>query len=173
MVSKYNNKCYFILDICFDMNTDSTFELRHEHEHFEVSFFDYFCKRYGQTITQKKQPMIKACQYDPNRSASGQVPPSVQCCYLVPELCHLVGMTEQMRNKRSVWREIKQVIRVDAPIKIERMKSLIAKIFSVEKKNQTLSTWGLKLKDVPAKHKGYKLDPGNIVMGPKPLTSYD
>jgi hypothetical protein len=49
------------------------------------------------------------------RASHGQAAETVQ---LVPELCHLVGMTEAMRNRRLVWREIKQVLKVDGPIKI-------------------------------------------------------
>ena len=38
--------------------------------------------------------------------------------YLVPELCYLVGITDQMRNRKDVWREIKKVLKVDAPVRI-------------------------------------------------------
>lgn len=34
---------------------------------------------------------------------------------------------------------------------------------------QIMNNWGLKLDKVPAKHRGYKLEPGNIIMGPKPI----
>ena len=33
------------------MNTESTFELRTSGECFQVSYFDYFTKRYSQAIT--------------------------------------------------------------------------------------------------------------------------
>lgn len=103
IVSKYNHRCYIIEDLCFDMNTESTFELRTSGECFHVSYFDYFTKRYQQTITQKKQPMIRAIQADPKASNATEA----KSCFLVPELCHLVGMTDQMRNRRHTWREIK------------------------------------------------------------------
>jgi hypothetical protein len=51
VISKYNNICYFVKDICFDMNTESTFTLTHKKETFDVSFYDYFTKRYGVEIT--------------------------------------------------------------------------------------------------------------------------
>lgn len=109
VVTKYNNKTYVVEDINFGMNTESKFELTHENEIFEVSYFDYFTKRYNEEITQKKQPMIMA--------SNG--------VYLVPELCYLVGMTEQMRNRKAIWSEIKKVLRVDAPVKIRQMEYFI------------------------------------------------
>ena len=45
--------------------------------------------------------------------------------YLVPELCYLVGITDQMRNRKDVWREIKKVLRVDAPVRIRQMEVFI------------------------------------------------
>lgn len=54
VVTKYNNKTYIIENINFDMNTESKFELNHGNECFEVSYFDYFSKRYSEVITQKK-----------------------------------------------------------------------------------------------------------------------
>jgi hypothetical protein len=105
VVSKYNNKCYYIKEVCFDMNTESTFEMSHENELFQVSFFDYFTKRYGQQITQIKQPMIKASKVNPLKQSKDEktVEDDEKCCYLVPELCHLVGITDQMRNKKMLW----------------------------------------------------------------------
>jgi aubergine-like protein len=85
--------------------------------------------------------------------------------HLVPELCYLVGMTDQMRNRRHIWREIASTLRVDAPIKINRMKILIENIF--KKSKPLLQSWGVNLSKAPVKHIGYKLDPGNIVCGPK------
>ena len=57
---RYNNKTYIIENINFEMNTESKFILTHEDESFEVSYYEYFTKRYNEAITQKKQPMIKA-----------------------------------------------------------------------------------------------------------------
>ena len=54
VISKYNNQTYIIEKIDFDMNTESKFELAHHGEKFDVSYYDYFTKRYKEDITQKK-----------------------------------------------------------------------------------------------------------------------
>ena len=36
------------------MNTESKFKLAHDSDEFQVSYFDYFTKRYQEEITQKK-----------------------------------------------------------------------------------------------------------------------
>ena len=89
--------------------------------------------------------MIRAVQADPKTSIASEA----KSCFLVPELCHLVGMTDQMRNRRHTWREIKQVIRVDAPVKIQRMQALVQKLLANEKSGEVLSKWGLALSSTP------------------------
>ena len=74
-----------------------------------------------------------------------------------------------MRNRRFVWREIKQVLRVDAPKKIDQIKVLIDKLFENEDSKRIMDNWGLKIEKTPAKHRGFKLDPGFIIMGPKAI----
>lgn len=76
------------------MNTESTFTLSHEKETFDVSFFDYFTKRYGVEITQKKQPLILAVKTNPVNKNGDLLDSKPEDCYLIPELCYLVGMTD-------------------------------------------------------------------------------
>ena len=40
-----------IEDINFDMNTESKFELSHDDDQFQVSFYYYFTKRYRESAT--------------------------------------------------------------------------------------------------------------------------
>jgi phage FluMu protein gp41 len=72
------------------------------------------------------------------RSSHGQTAETVQ---LVPELCHLVGITENMRNRRLIWKEIKQVIKVDGPIKIQAMNSLVERVLTNVKNMDLLKDW--------------------------------
>ena len=154
VVTKYNNKTYLVEDIDFDINTESTFQINHGDEGFQVSFYDYFTKRYREEITQKKQPMILA----KTDHGSDNV-------HLVPELCYLVGMTDQMRNRRFVWREIKQILKVDGPIKIQAMENLLHKVVKNAKNIALMTNWQVSLSMKPKKHRGYKLNGGNIIMG--------
>ena len=48
------------------------------------------------------------------------------------------------------------------------MEALIEKIFQNEKAKSISKDWALKLNKQPEKHRGYKLDGGNIIMGVKP-----
>ena len=89
--------------------------------------------------------------------------------YIVPELCYLVGLTEQMKSRvKTVYRDYKQVVRVDAPKKIDEIRVLLDKLFDNEDSMKMLEDWGVEQSRTPAKYKGHKLDAGNVIMGPKP-----
>jgi len=49
------------------------------------------------------------------------------------------------------------------------MEVFIEKLFDCEESKMLMDDWGLNLSRAPSKHRGYKLDAGNIVMGPKPI----
>jgi len=103
------------------MNTESKFKLSHDNDEFQVSYFDYFTKRYQEEITQKKQPMILARAKLPPRKArkrSGLGSEFEEMAhsevdrdnfvYIVPELCYLVGLTEQMKSRtKTIYRDYK------------------------------------------------------------------
>lgn len=86
--------------------------------------------------------------------------------YIVPELCYLVGLTEQMKSRtKTIYRDYKQVVRVDAPKKIDEIQVLLDKVFQNEDSMKLLEDWGAEQSRTPTKYKGFKLDAGNIIMG--------
>jgi hypothetical protein len=45
-----------------------------------------------------------------------------QIVYLVPECCMPVGMTEEMRSDKAIFRQVKMTERTDAPIRVDETK---------------------------------------------------
>jgi hypothetical protein len=62
------------------------------------------------------------------------------------------------------------LLRTDAPKKIAEIQTLVTKMFGNEECLAQMNRWGLKIAKTPSKHTGYKLIPGNIIMGQKPLS---
>ena len=48
------------------------------------------------------------------------------------------------------------------------MTSLITKMFENKDSSTIIDKWGIQISNKPEKHKGYKLDPGNLTMGATP-----
>lgn len=45
--------------------------------------------------------------------------------YLIPELCRLVGLTEQMKDDFKLMREYNSSVKTDAPVKVKECLQLL------------------------------------------------
>jgi len=88
-----------------------------------------------------------------------------QVVHLVPELCVFVGVTDQIRDDRKVWREIKLARRTDAPVKIKEATSLIASIMTNARCISKMQSWRFYFHQQVLGLQGKKYEAGNILMG--------
>ena len=86
----YNKRTYRLDDIAFDKNPRTTFHLRKEDR--DISYIDYYKSRYQIVIKNETQPLLvsRPTRKDKNRGDDEPV-------YLIPELCGMTGLTEDMR----------------------------------------------------------------------------
>ena len=56
-------------------------------------------------------------------------------------------------------------MKVDGPIKVQAMEHLLHKVVKNAKNIALMTNWQVSLSMKPKKHRGYKLDGGNIIMG--------
>ena len=90
VMTYYNKKTYRIDEVTFDVNPLSTFHLRKEDR--DISYVEYYKKHYDITIKNEKTPMLisRPSRRDVNRGDCLPI-------YLVPELCAMTGLTDDMR----------------------------------------------------------------------------
>ncbi len=90
VMTAYNKRTYRIDDIDFDKNPRSTFHLRKEDR--DVSYLDYYWTRYQQRISNDTQPLLLSRPTKKDRNRGDDQP-----VLLVPELCGMTGLTDEMR----------------------------------------------------------------------------
>lgn len=78
MVTQYNNVTYKIDDVDFSLKPSSTFTLNNPAQE-KVSFSAYVEQKYKVKVSDQVQPLLVS-----NR------------CYIIPELCFAIGMTERL-----------------------------------------------------------------------------
>ncbi|XP_053668033.1 protein aubergine-like [Anopheles marshallii] len=110
VMSVYNQKMYKICDVDFTSSPMSTFPTK---EGENVSFMDYYRKQYNITIRDPKQPMLLS---QPNERLGIDKP-----ILLVPELCRLTGITDDMRRDFNLMRAIADHTRIGADMRIQRL----------------------------------------------------
>ena len=105
VLTGYNNKCYKVDDIDWDMTPSSKFV---DHNGEEKSFVDYYKKHYGITIKDEKQPML----INRAKKKTAEEADVAKLIALVPELCNLTGLTDQMKNDFRVMKDVALFTRV-------------------------------------------------------------
>ncbi|XP_043484450.1 piwi-like protein Siwi [Leptopilina heterotoma] len=137
VLTDYNNNHYRIDDIDFTTRPSSTFKLKSGES---VSYQDYYAKKYGIRIKNQSQPMLVSRSKPKDRRA-GQA----ELIYLVPELCRLTGLTDDMRSDFRTMNALATYTKLDPRTRIERLKSFNARLLREPKVVKELSEWGLKL----------------------------
>ena len=87
---------YRVDDICWDITPKSTFTNSRGKE---ISFLEYYKTQYSIEIQDVDQPML--LHVDKKRKAFEAEPEERYIC-LVPELCTMTGLTDNMKNNFSV-----------------------------------------------------------------------
>lgn len=91
VVTKYNQKTYRIERVEFDMSPETTFEQNGT----AVSYLEYYKTKYNETVSDANQPLL----INKDRKTGNEVA-------LVPELCQLTGLTDQMRSDFRLQKDL-------------------------------------------------------------------
>lgn len=139
VLTKYNNKLYKVDDILWDANPKSTFT---SSTGVEVSYYDYYKKQYEIEITDMKQPLLV------NR-AKRRVPNSTeqvdQLICLIPELCYMTGLTDDMRNNFTLMKDVAMYTRVTPNQRVQALRKFVDNVRNCAEAQKLLGSWGLKL----------------------------
>ena len=139
-MSRYNNKTYRVDDIDWEKNPQSTFSTRSG----EVSFVQYYENAYNKKIADMEQPLLVSmpkkrvswcqcvclsvccacatlgsillfiCTQDQRRGMDGPI-------LLIPELCHMTGLTDEMRSDFRVMKDLAVHTRVGPSQRVDTL----------------------------------------------------
>ncbi len=151
VVTRYNNKTYRVEKVDFSLTPESTFTKGDE----EISFKAYYESRYKETITDMAQPML----IHVDRKTGNQV------C-LIPELCCLTGLTDNMRSDFRLMKDLSIITHTDAQRKVAECKNLFEVFNSNERCQQKMKEWKLGFREQPVEMTGVKYSAGRMLMGP-------
>ncbi|KAJ4439863.1 hypothetical protein ANN_07991 [Periplaneta americana] len=112
VLTEYNNKTYRIDDVDFSVTPASTFECKGN----DVSYISYYAKKYDLHINDPGQPMLVTM---PKKRDRQQGEPSP--IYLVPELCKMTGLSDQMRSNFKLMRSLADHTRLDPSQRMDRL----------------------------------------------------
>lgn len=155
VLTRYNNKTYRIDDIAWETHPSATFQKGGN----EMSFMDYYKTQYNIEISDAgMQPMLVS---NPKKSdiRRGQTEPVL----LVPELCFLTGLSDEVRADFNIMRDVAVHTRVNPSSRVQTLNTFIRSITSKPEVTKELAGWGLQFEEQLVKFQGRTLPPEQIV----------
>ncbi|XP_070142448.1 protein argonaute-3 isoform X2 [Drosophila kikkawai] len=151
VLTRYNNRTYKINEICFDQTPMASFQTKSG----ETSYLDYYKKYHNITIKDVKQPLllsIKKSRVNTNDNENIQFG-------LIPELCYLTGLRDDMRSDNKLMREIATFTRVSPNQRQMALDKFHDNVSKTPAAKEILNGWGLSLTKNYNSLKGRQLDP--------------
>ncbi|ALC39198.1 AGO3 [Drosophila busckii] len=138
VLTRYNNRTYKIDDICFTQNPSSTFETHTG----SINYTDYYKNHHNITIKDIKQPLLLSMKKA--RGADGASANDLKFC-LIPELCYLTGLRDEMREDKKLMREIATYTRVSPNQRMLALEKFFDSVTKSPDAKAILASWGLTL----------------------------
>lgn len=142
VLTRYNNKTYRIDDISFTMNPMSTFQTKTA----EITYCEYYRTHHNIDIRDRGQPMLISIK---KQRVMNQAEPQELMFCLVPELCYLTGLRDDMRSDFKVMRDIATITRVTPNQRSLALEKFCQNVNQNAAARKILENWGLQLANGP------------------------
>ncbi|XP_055640533.1 protein argonaute-3 [Toxorhynchites rutilus septentrionalis] len=158
ILTRYNNKTYRIDDILFDENPTMTFMANGK----PISYIEYYKQQYNIDIHDYKQPLLI---HRKERRVAGHDKPQEMIMCLIPEICYLTGLTDEMRSDFKVMRDIASFTRITPNQRLNSMRQFCHNVNTNPEAKEILGVWGLRLDMDPLIMKGRCFDEEKVIFG--------
>ena len=71
-----------------------------------------------------------------------------QLIYLIPELCHLTGMSEDIRKNFQITKDISEHTKPNPANRVQALRKFVDSIRNCPEASAELNNWGVSLRDV-------------------------
>ncbi|XP_070067653.1 protein aubergine isoform X2 [Drosophila takahashii] len=156
VLTDYNNKTYRVDDVDFASSPLSKFNTKDG----DISYVEYYKKRYNITIRDFKQPLVVSRPTEKN--IRGGVD---QLIMLIPELARATGMTDAMRANFRLMKAMSEHTRLTPDRRIERLRVFNQRLKSAKESMETLKSWNVELDSALVEIPARVLPPEKIVFG--------
>lgn len=157
VLTGYNNKTYKVDDIEWKITPRCEFQMK---DGSKVSYKDYYQTHYGITIKNMDQPMLVSLpkKKDYHRG-------SAQPIFLVPEVCHMTGLSDSMRKDVALMKELSGDLVLSPSERVRNATGFIRRWYATPSIVKELEKWNLEISMDPVKCKGRTLEMESIIVG--------
>ncbi|XP_075262677.1 piwi-like protein 1 [Convolutriloba macropyga] len=156
VMTRYNKKTYRVDDIDWDMNPLKSFDRA---DGTSMTFIDYYEQNYDLRIADGRQPLIL---HRAKNKRNPDMPP--QMIYLVPELCYMTGLSENVRNNYQIMKEISEYTKPTPVNRVAALEKFVQSIYADERAQQEMHNWGVDLARNPIMINARQIHADNYVV---------
>lgn len=164
VLTRYNNRTYKIDDICFSQNPHSKFEYRTG----SCSYLEYYKSHHNINIRDERQPLLISIKHSNRNDTSNS--DNIRFC-LIPELCFLTGLHDEVRSDKKLMREISSCSSVLPNQRMLALNNFIKSVSENHEANDILEKWGLSLVKNDQSFVGRKIDSEKIYFAKKSVSA--
>ncbi|KAF4517180.1 Argonaute-3 [Ephemera danica] len=165
VLTDYNNRTYRVDDVDFRVSPNSTFKMKDQ----EITYAAYYNQRYNLKIKDMNQPLLLSKSKAKDLRAG--VPETV---FLVPELCRMTGLTDDMRSNYRLMSALAEHTRVGPSKRVEKLQAFSRRLRSEKAIVEDLQEWNMAVDSDLVKFNGRILPSEKIYQGSERQTiSYD
>jgi len=126
-----------------------------------ISYVDYYKKNYDITIRDLNQPLLLSIVKTKDTGTGERGEKQV---HLVPEVCYMTGLTDQMRSNFTIMRDLAQYTKQDPEKKKRTLEEFNQTVEASTEAKSLLESWGLEVSPSILDVSGRKLAPEKILM---------
>nr|QID20004.1 aubergine [Drosophila buzzatii] len=156
VLTDYNNKTYRVDDVDFQSSPMSKFNTSEG----DVSYVEYYKRRYNVIIRDYKQPLLVSHPTEKNiRSGASHL------IMLIPELARATGLTDEMRSNLQLMKAMGEHTRLTPNRRIDRLRVFNKRLQESKKSIEVMKSWNIELDKSLVEIPGRVLPSEKIVFG--------
>ncbi|ALC39290.1 aub, partial [Drosophila busckii] len=136
VLTDYNNKTYRVDEVDFDSSPLSKFSTKDG----DISYVEYYKKRYNITIRDYKQPLLISRPTEKNVRGG-----ATQLIMLLPELARSTGLTDEMRSNFQLMRAMSEHTRLAPDRRIDRLRVFNQRLQNSKDSVECMKSWHIDL----------------------------
>ena len=135
VITRYNNRAYRIDQIDWDKNPRTEFVGKKGES---LSLVKYYADKYGKTLRDLQQPLIISVPPFREQKAGNNGP-----LYLVPELCNMIGLSEEQRANFKLMADLGRITRQEPSERSQILAKFSNRLNSNAAIEEELNSWNL------------------------------
>ena len=145
VITRYNHKTYRIDDVALNMTPLDTFSLASGEK---MTYKDYYQSKYNLTIADLTQPLLIS-----RKKVKSNHENKVERTFcLIPELCYLTGLSEEMRSNFKLMKEVSAFTRLSPKERLNALENFVLSVKNSTEASEILGGWGLTMGDLVHLH---------------------